>query len=120
MTKARRIDDELEARRCLRAMETAGRPLAEWCREQGTDGRSLNALWVNLARRGSQSAKSQPRRKRTGLAGGLVELVRAPTAMTDSTRSARYVLEVGSVRVEFGDDFREETLARVMSVLRAC
>jgi hypothetical protein len=120
MAKARRIDDELEARRCLLAVEASGRSLGEWTREQGIDGRSLNAWRVNLARRGSKAAKSPPRRKRTVVAGGLVELVRAPVAITAPTSATRYVLEVGSARVEFGDDFREETLARVMSVLRAC
>lgn len=120
MAKARRIDDGLEARRCLLAVEASGRSLGEWSREQGFDGRSLNAWRVNLARRGSKVTKSQPRRKRTVVAGGLVELVRAPAAVTAPTGVARYVLEVGSARVEFGDDFREETLARIVSVLRAC
>jgi transposase-like protein len=120
MAKARRIDDELEARRCLRAVEAAGGSLAVWCREHGIDGRSLNAWRVNLARRGSKVTKSQPRRKRTVVAGGLVELVRAPAAVTAPASATRYVLEVGSARVEFDDDFREETLARIVSVLRAC
>ena len=81
---------------------------------------TLGAWRVNLARRGAKVTKSQPRRKRTLVAGGLVELVRAPVAMTEPTSAARYVVEVGSAGVEFGDDFPEETLARLMSVLRGC
>jgi hypothetical protein len=30
------------------------------------------------------------------------------------------VLEVDGARVEFGDDFQEETLRRIVTVLRAC
>jgi len=50
----------------------------------------------------------------------LVELVPTPSSRPESAGVARYVLDVGVGRVEFGDDFREETLTRVMMVLRAC
>ena len=121
MAKARRIDDELEARRCLLAVEASGGSLVEWSREHGIDGRSLNAWRVNLGRRGVRStAKRQPRRKDNASPSGLVELVRAPVAATVGRGTTRYMLEVGSARVEFGDDFREETLARIIAVLRAC
>lgn len=49
-----------------------------------------------------------------------MELVPAPPPRPVSPGNARYVLEVGGASVEFGDDFREETLVRVMAVLRAC
>ena len=50
MAKARRVDDELEARRCLQAVAASGRSLGAWAREQGIDGRSLNAWRMNLER----------------------------------------------------------------------
>lgn len=46
----------------------------------------------------------------------LVELV--PT-MT-SAREPRYVVRLGEVRVELGDDFDPRTLRRLLEVLRAC
>jgi hypothetical protein len=121
MAKARRIDDELEAQRCLLAVEASDLSLGKWCRERGIDGRSLNAWRVNLARRGAKAApKREPRRKRTASGSGLVELVRAPVAMATAPSATRYVLEISGARVEFGDDFREDTLARIMTVLHAC
>ena len=119
MAKARRIEDELEARRCLLAVAASERPLAEWARGQGIDGRSLNAWRVNLGRRESPAArpaKAPAKRVR----GGLVELVPTSRPTTALGGTGRYVLEVDGARLEFGDDFREETLARVMGVLRAC
>jgi hypothetical protein len=46
----------------------------------------------------------------------LVELVPVTTARLP----ARYVVAVGPVSFEFGDDIREETLRRVLGVLRSC
>jgi hypothetical protein len=43
----------------------------------------------------------------------LVELVPAPAARSE----ARYVLEIGSARIEFGDAFSADTLRRVLQVL---
>jgi hypothetical protein len=52
----------------------------------------------------------------------LVELV--PASLDPRTRSlsstCRYVLEVNGGRVEFGDDFSEPTLRRVVGILRTC
>jgi hypothetical protein len=45
----------------------------------------------------------------------LVELV-----ASSATSSSRYVVRVGSVSVEFGDDFEDGTLRRVVEVLRSC
>ena len=45
----------------------------------------------------------------------LVELLPRETAP-----GARYVVRVGAFAVELGDDFREETLGRVLAVLASC
>jgi hypothetical protein len=46
----------------------------------------------------------------------MVELVATPT-----TRArAQVVVRVGDAQVELGDDFRDETLARIVRVLRTC
>ena len=49
MASARKIADETEARRCLRAARLAGLSAGEWARARGIDGRSLNAWRMNLA-----------------------------------------------------------------------
>jgi hypothetical protein len=116
-----KIGDESEARKCLLAIDAAGGDIRAWAREHGIDGRSLHAWRVNLAR--SSPKTRGARRKRRGTRGtkGLVELVPAGfTAAVPSRSPTRYVLEIGDARVEFGDDFSESTLRRVIGILRPC
>jgi hypothetical protein len=112
-----RIESESEARRYLRRVEAEGGEVGAWAREHGIDGRSLNAWRMNLARRAG--AAEPPRRpRRAGSARtGLVELVPATPSLATS---GRYVLAVGGVRIEVGDDFSEGTLRRLVGVLRSC
>jgi len=58
-----------------------------------------------LKRRGKKARRAQ-----------LIELIPAATVVAP----ARYVLRVGEVAIEFGDDVREETLRRVVGILRSC
>jgi hypothetical protein len=60
---------------------------------------------MTLKRRGKPSGKAK-----------LIELIPAATMVAP----ARYVLRIGEAAVEFGDDAREETLRRVVGVLRSC
>lgn len=101
----RKIETEREARRCLRAASAAGLTVGIWAREHGVDGRSLNAWRVNLERSSG-----------TGQGPQLVELVPAAS----SRMEARYVVRVGELAVELGDEFREETLVRLVRALRTC
>ena len=104
----RKIEDEREARAVLRAAKNAGVPLKAWARAHGIDGRSLNAWRINLGRaRRRTHASSTPR---------LVELVPAPAPRT----TARYMVHIADATIELGDEFREETLARIVRALRAC
>ena len=97
-----------DARACLRAAKTAGVAPTEWAREHGVDGRSLHAWRINLSRwRESGAPMATPR---------LIELV--PAASRDA--AARYVVRVGEAAVEVADDFREETLVRLVRALRTC
>ena len=105
----RKVRDEADARRALAAVERAGGRIGVWARANGIDGRSLRMWKLNLARR-SAARPSAPR-----VPVPLVELV--PTA---SLPAARYVLRHGDLTFEFGDDAREETLHRIVTVLRAC
>lgn len=105
----RKIEDERDARTCLGAATVAGVSAGEWAREHGVDGRSLNAWRINLARAGAgQMPSASPLR--------LVELVPAPPPRAD----ARYVVHVSGAQIELADDFREETLVRLVRALRAC
>lgn len=103
----RRISTEQEARRCLAAAGAARDGLAAWARSHGVDGRSLNAWRVNLERRSLPRPHAAPK---------LIELVPATAAVS----SARYVLHIDGVGLELGDDFNEQTLRRLVHLLRSC
>lgn len=106
----RKIRDEADARRCLRSLEESGLTLREWALEHWVDGRSLRAWGNNLARRHSSAAPAR-----------LVELVANERSGKASGWAAgpRYVVRVAGVEVEVGDDFRQETLLRLLEVV-AC
>lgn len=104
----RKIEDEREARAFLKAAKRAGVPLQAWARAHGIDGRSLNAWRMNLGRSRA--------RTRTTPSPGLVELVPTPTVSSAS----RYAVRVADATIELGDDFREETLVRIVRALRSC
>jgi hypothetical protein len=122
----RKIENELEARRCLLAIEGEGGDIRTWARAHGVDGRSLHAWRVNFARWGKGDPARRRRRRgsaRTATSTGLVELVPATVdqrVLPPSSSACRYVLEVRGTRVEFGDDFSEPTLRRVVGILRTC
>lgn len=103
----RKIEDEREARRCLKSAKAAGLTAGEWAREHGIDGRSLNAWRINLSRPSSER-EVQPLR--------LVELV--PTAIERS--DAPYVVRVGELAIEVDADFDDATLVRLVRALRSC
>ena len=49
----RKIRDEADAHRCLRAAGSAGGSDVEWANAHGVDARSLQAWRMNLGRRGA-------------------------------------------------------------------
>ncbi len=102
-----KIENEREARRCLKAAKAAGLTAGAWARERGIDGRSLNAWRVNLSRSEAGTRARAPR---------LIELVAAPPVGAEP----RYVVRVGELAIELGDDFRDESLVRLVRALRAC
>ena len=120
MSIGRKIEDEREAARCLRAAERRGLSAGDWARAHGVDGRSLHAWQMNLARRGTtwpakrRRLSSRPKPKPAPRA--LVELV--PTATQVAQQVGHYALVVGGARVEFGDDASVATLRRVLEALR--
>jgi hypothetical protein len=103
----RKIEDARDARACAKAARAAGLSLGAWARRHGVDGRSLHAWSVNLARSRPTAVVAKPK---------LIELVPASVPQAP----ARYVVRVGDAAIEVGDDFCDETLGRVVRVLRAC
>ena len=118
MLVGRKIEDEAEAVRCLRAAERKGMSVGDWARAHGVDGRSLHAWQMNIARRGTTAPvrrrKTVPKANST--AHALVELV--PAATSAGAGPGHYAVVVGSARVEFGDDVSVATLRRVLEALR--
>jgi hypothetical protein len=106
----RRIFNEQDAQRCLTAVRSSRSELAVWARAHGVDGRSLNAWRVNLESRGVA--------RRRAAAPKLVELV--PMATVSATRRLPYVLRVAGVELEVGDDFDEQSLRRLVGLLKSC
>lgn len=105
----RKIRDEADALSCWAAAQRAGGDVGGWARAHGVDGRSLNAWRVNLglgARHERNAITARPQ---------LVELVPKP-----SSTGGRYVVRIADAAVELDDAFREDTLARIVRVLRAC
>ncbi len=85
--------------------------MREWARQHGIDGRSLHAWQMNISGRRATGtfAMTTPAR--------LVEVVSiAPPPI--STR--RYVVRVGDMQIEIGDDFEADTLRQIVAILRAC
>ena len=119
MAERRKIRDEDDARACLKAVEAAGGDLRAWARAQGVDGRSLNTWRQNLARRegaGMRRSDTASTLVRRSAPLQLVELV-----PTDPLRAgALYVVRVGDLELELDDGFRDETLRRLVGVLRSC
>ena len=106
----RKIRDALDAQACLDAASSAGLAPRDWARQHGVDARSLHLWRVHLARRASRdSAPPAPKHR-------LVELVAASPIRPPS----RFVLHVAGAVVELDDNFREESLARLVWVLRTC
>ena len=113
MSKVRKIHDERDARRCLRAARTAGLSPRDWAHANGVDARSLNLWRVNLR---WQPETAEP-------VSALVELVPVGPKSSDvrsGPDGARYVVELAGARLEFGDDASPATLRRVVEVLRTC
>lgn len=93
--------DEDEARALLDAFADEGGDLAAFCRARGLSTDAMYRWRSRLAAAGEDTPR-------------LVEL------HASAAPKARYELRVRGVRVLVGDDFRDETLARLLRVARAC
>lgn len=113
----RKISDKAEARRLVMAARRRGQSTGEFVRGRGIDGRSLQAWKMTFEREGSSGTNRARKSRAFAKPKALVELV--PKSAIP-LRTAKYVLERDGVRLEFGDDFADDTLRRVLVVLRSC
>ena len=98
----RKIRDEAEALAIVKTARERGEEPAALAVSLGIDGRSMNAWRMTL--------------QRTGRLTAMVELVPVDLAPTE----ARYRVLAGGRVIEVGDDFRSDTLARLLEVVEAC
>jgi len=109
--RLRRITDESEARGLLGEFEVSGLGMPEFCAQVGVDGRSLNCWRLNLGRRAeAPSTPSQSMRFLEVVIGAVAPPKPVPA----------YRLHVGDVVIEVDDNFREDTLGRLLRVAAAC
>ena len=99
----RKVRDEDDAWELLDEWEASGLELRDFCEQRGINGRSLNCWRLNLGAR-----EPEPTLR-------LVEVVTAQPA-----HKAEYRVAVGDVVVQVDDDFRDDTLARLLRVVSAC
>jgi len=98
----RKVADHAEAEELLSQWRISGQALGEFCRALGVDGRSLSCWRLNLARRKAPDKELR-----------LVELKVSP-------RTARYRIDIDGILIELDDDFRDETLARILKIVSRC
>lgn len=96
------VRDEAEAQTCFAQMQEQGLTISNYARSRGIAAWSLYR-WRNRI----QGAPT---------VGGLVEL----TPATAPAGPARYELVLGPVRIVVGDDFQEQTLARLLHLVQSC
>ena len=96
-----------EAAALLREWERSGQPMSSWCARRGLNWYSLCAFKGWGVRAGGVS---------------FAEVVVAPEreAPTAGSTEARYRIEVGAVTIEVGDDFRADTLQRLVQAVATC
>jgi transposase-like protein len=106
----RKVFNEYDAQRCLAAVRRSGAPLGAWARAHGIDGRSLNLWRANLARRGQRRARPTPAQ--------VIELV--PVASRTAVARAPFIIRVAGAELEVGANFDDESLGRLVRLLKSC
>ena len=100
----RRVRDETEAAALLCEWESSGERISDWCRARGISWYSLNAY------QGRRVARSEEPE--------MVELTLGQ-AFYENNRDEqpRYLVRINGVEVVVEDDFREDTLRRLLQVV---
>ncbi len=120
----RKIKDAKDARRCVSSAEASGLTYTEWARQEGIDARSLHTWRMNLKlgkkpRRSKRASTKSAASRRPG-SGRMVELVPSVSASGPAATRARYAVRCGELAIEFGEDFEDETVRRLIRVVASC
>ncbi|MCP4240441.1 MAG: hypothetical protein GY772_07730 [bacterium] len=120
-TARRKITNAEEALRFLDQLSGFDGDLPAFCLREGIDGRSLNCWRRNLARRGAAGDQCPSELRIVEVAWPLSQ-VSAPEGdgEADGQQMGRYRVSVADAVIEVDDAFREDTLARLLAVVRAC
>ncbi len=111
MATRRKVRDEQEARVLLEELRSSGLGMVEFCARAGVDGRSLNCWRFNLERKGAGDVGVTP----PPAAMRFLEVV----GVQPPARRAVYRLRLSRVVIEVNDDFDEDALGRLLSVVSA-
>jgi hypothetical protein len=98
----RKINGEAEAAALLREWRAESVDFKVFCKERGVDGRSLQCWRMNFAKREPEPVR-------------LLELTLPPEKV-----AASYRIHLGELTLEVDDNFREDTLARLLTVVGRC
>ncbi len=98
----RKISGKSEAVALLEEWRSESVDFKVFCKERGIDGRSLQCWRMNFSRREPEPVR-------------LLELT-----IPREENVACYQIRVGDFTVEVNDDFRDETLSRLLTVVGRC
>lgn len=118
----RTVKDAEDARQCLAAAMAEGMTLYGWCTANNVAPSRLYRWRQRLA----AAAVGEPQFVEVTAAAPVAParppaiLQLAPPPVPPAAPPARYEVHVGGCHVVVGDDFRDEILARLLRVVRAC
>ena len=119
----RTVQSEAEARECFSAMTAQNQCVWAFARTKGVCTKSLYR-WRTLLNISTPSARRWLQtEQRAADAPAWVELVAAaqpPPPTAPKPTPARYEVVIGTVVIRVGDDFHDDTLARLLRVAAAC
>ncbi|GEM_PF-3993319 len=99
----RKVRDRVEARALLAEWEASGERMSSWCAARGIS-------WYSLSACKGWTRRSGPRLVEVEV-GGTLETARS---------EATYTVVIGDLRVEVDDDFRADTLQRLLRTVASC
>mgnify|MGYP000036765704 CR=1 FL=1 len=122
MAKGRKVRST-EAAGLLLEWSLSREPMSSWCGTRGLCWRSLSAFkgW-GAERSAVEMGFAEVVPEPGAVDGGFVEIVREPesVAAIPCAHRARYRVELGKMTVEVDDDFRPETLQRLLRAVATC
>lgn len=103
----RKVASREEAQQLLEEWEESEESFVDFCTAKKVDGRSLHCWRLNLGRHQPRVVDAPPQ----------VRLVELTVSKTEAVRTV-YRLLVGDTTIEIDDNFRPDTLTRLLEVVR--